>query len=755
MAKFYEKIGNNLFAPKIEVTNILLDNTFISSSTGTQETNGIVIDLSVSSKENSFDQFITDVEYLQYSAIVFAVFQDDTQLNNFISNVSSSLSGNKTFENTIVELASNTEDVLQQFVVLNSFVNTADITERDQNYTAKYTTTFSNLNTDNITLCVIPYVSFNQYFDDNGIDAEAARNIFNNSILSKTFEVHRFNILKNKRTINDQVSINLLNDVRQINELKRNTLTNFPEIQFPVGIEKGKNSYISEIFTSFDYQNEKVKNYFFADINAFLSENVALYKTINATNINDILYNNNCAVFTIKRIEPNRETLVCSFNASFQNIRTNNINVQFINDLSNSRSICILFEDDLSLLRETNFYYHITIDCLDAYAVVKDYYNVSNSTNSGSYFDLLTEKTNVETIANNPDISDENGKFYKNQAILGNFYLSTSNFVNNFFEIYNLFIDTTQNNVMTINQNKINSIINTLVKSDVIVYNTFLAYVTNCLYQIGNYFESIGNSTNSCSKTSNIINTNNIPFYFKRSDDNSKIQYFCEYETNNSRTQYDLTLELDSTNEVSYKILNSVLNLTNKQVTYSSEYSLIDSYLEQNGTIVVKTSSATKTKPKASSTNSINRTSINSIFQVDSQSTTLDVKRQLEASSEQQDSNKISNIIGLIDATNQLDFFNMYKFQLAYLDDMSSKFLIPEANIMIYENKTKQWKKETEVTGYNRYYLAKTVYNKTNNIFNSSKIQPVINEEYFLYFKSSKATTQTQNVNNFVKNGNR
>lgn len=733
--KFYDKIGNDLFAPNISVTSILLDDgqTLETTSATDQSiitTNGINVDTIIQSKQNNIDNWVTDIEYLQYTTINFIVFQDKNKAEIFDSQI-------KHKKYTLDPIGKIATDAGASKI--NS-INISDIVDLEQYSTSEpvfesyYSYAFSDLDPKkDIILYIVPSINFSSFFEDNGLDATKSETI---NLIKQIYsvETHKFNILINNKTIDDQVSEQILSDVRQVKNLKNNLLSLLSTIKIDDTITNEKPSYISNIFANFDYENEIVRSYFFFDIKNFIKDNTVfdrVFDTKTSDEINQILKTNNSIFFTVTNKIEDLEEVVCTFTTTYQSIIGSN-NASIIDSLTNDNFVCYSFSDLFPATVKQKFNYSINVRFIDPF--LKSYYEPSTS--SGKYFTVLQQIQDIENFVNDPNNTDaRTGKFTKIYSLD-----KLKGFMKDFFELINLFSEK------LIDPATINKIVSALDtrKVSYLVYNDFILFAKKGLTQLEGIFTSAGQHNTQYNKDSETIQFVKNDFYFQLNDYDrtSKLpklslttqemqsEISTKYYTDSDKKRYNLKSSVvDSTNVVSYKIANSVFCLKQPEVTYSSEYSFLSDVLSLEGTTIEKTNLISK---KQDTKSIFDKTSIsNDVVQkpaLQIGNSSKEMKPYLNSVQ----STKIGTLIDKINTSKQIDTETMLQFQMLYLNQMSDSFLIPQIKIEVYDHISKQWKSFSTANGATNTYLARTTYIQNNNIFSNNKVVPPITNKYFI-----------------------
>lgn len=723
---FYIKTGNDPFSPRVTINTVLLDNTIdaeivgpLGSETTTTKkiTNSITANFTISSKQNSLDYWISDVDYLSYVKVMFFLLEKTSDVSNLINAAQQGMA--------YLNLYIMTHDTKYKVLSLSEIVDLSEVSLQDYTFSTEQLIVFSDIDEEkDIILVAMPYIDFSSYFSENGLDDEIGQSLVNTFY---NIETYQYNILINKNIIDDKISRVVLTDVRELKKFKSEILSLLPPPTKIPTIED-KVSYFSDIFTSFDYNKNTIKNYFFFNIRNFIEDNCGIKKIFNNLSIDELettLIKNKSIFFEIFRND--EEQSVCSFSCSLQKVKGNK-NVSMMNKLNNSDLVCLSFLDAFPSTKKASFFYKIKVSFSDPF--VKKYYDRSTNPYSGLYFSVVNDLSIIQTYVEDPRNTNSSTTKFVSPTTAP--IINKNNLIINFFKIYNLFVPAKKE----ITKEKIQLISTALDfnKSTILVYNDFISYVTQTLSQIEQFFISYGNSVTSFSKNSKILNFKINDYYFARENTNESgyetIKFYNEIN-NNTIKRYDLlSSSLDQTNEITYKIINSVLNLSDEQYSYLPNNECISSLLELEGTIIYKNDEKTKIKSSNQaidifgSSNSYNQT----IGRVDVSE--IDTKKQYSLSKQQTDNSQLKNII--------INFKDaIMKFQLYFLDEMRSEFLIPKVTTVVYNIKTKEWinlnsinKRKTSST-----YLAKTIYKVENNkksIYSYNSVIPPINEEYFM-----------------------
>lgn len=723
----YEKVGNDPFAPSIKANNIILDNSI-------NDKNGIIVNFTMSSKQDTLDNWVKDIDYLQYMMITFYVLNSTSQVEELKGILKTYSPDNlQAFETNYDGLIKILKIPLRDIVDINS------ITESNSTFTVDYMNTISDLS-DDIILVVLPSIDFNSYFSDYALDSEIVSSLIESFY---NYEYYQYNILENNVTLQDNTNPKILNDVRQINELKNNLFSLLPSTLEIMPFEVDNVNYFSDVFSSFDYKTKTIKNFFFFNIANFIKDNSALkkvFKNFTKKEIDSTLLSNKSIFFEINRTNKYDEDdvkSVCSFNCSLtQILQVFGSNVSIENSLSTQDLLCISFMDDFKNIKKSSFYYTINVSFFDPF--IKLCYDTSTVPSTGFYFNVLNDLSILESYVYDPRNSNSTTTRFEPLTLEFAPTLQKNDLIFYFFGIYNLFVKK------EVTQEKINKISKALefANSNIITYNDFFYFVNQCMIQFEKYFTSYFLSKNTYSIKTNAKKINIKDFYFSKDSANYKnVKYYNEYN-NNKLASYDLTREkLDTTNPITYKIINSVLTLKNEQQSYSSVISYIDNLLEADGTTIQLLDDFIKNK-KLNSTVELfsSACSSNSSFDKPSprQIDVLDATQQYSHSLNKTNANSInSKSINAQKSVDKTEYDTILKFYLYFLNDMNNEFLIPKIMTLLYNPKEKQWININSVNlrkNVGKSYLAKTIYSleKEKDIFSYNKIEPVISEEYFI-----------------------
>lgn len=726
--KFIEKIGNDLFGVVVTANSIVLDNSsaevpigpFGGGDTTIAYTNGIIANFSISSKQNTMDNWISDPEYLNYTKINFILIPTKEKLDDLFERINNkdylSLSFSQILTRVnLIDLLSTTAQI--KTVSLNELVNIEDLSNSDYKFDTEYTVTFSNLDQQNdIILLAIPYIDFSSYFSDNQIDDTTSIEVLE---LIYKVETYQYNILIKNKTISDDDSELIFNDVRELASLTSDTFSSLPVLLTPQVANNQINSkYLSDVFSSFDYENEKINNYVFFNIQKFLIDNSAIPKIFDFTSkekIDDFLNLYRSLNFYVYRSDKTE----CVSSGSVRYGTSVDLG-----DLTTDKTVCLVFQDDMPSVSHTSFNYTIKLDYVEPF--VKEYYNVVNNVGSGSYFKTLNYLSEIKSYVDDPRNSDViTGKFIFNRNAP---VLTKNNLVSNFFEIYNAFSSKVVSDEQV---SKISKSLN-FQKATLSYYNDFLYFVERCMLQFEAFFSSFSGARKVYEKQSSSINFKKYDFYFSKDTDNENINYFNEINASlNTIKKYDiLTNELDRTNTVSYKLINTVINLNNNQISYSQDYSLLSNLLESSGVTIDKSLSSTSREKSLFSKSSI----VNNVLTKPATSV-IDAKKQKSKSTFDLESTSIDNIVNKVTVTDTFDYDTLLKFQLYFLSDINSNYLIPKLKILLFTLDRFEWARLEDTKLPIKYaYLAKTIVDENEaNIFTDNNLIPPINNEYFIY----------------------
>ena len=746
MQKFYYKTGNDTFAPMIKVTNILLDDTLpvtdIQRNT-ISGSNGIIVNVNVSSKQNKMDSLISDVDYLKYTKINLIVFQDKDDIEFFRSSIVSKTFLTKALDEIISDISSS---VVIQFKTINltDIVDLSQLSQRDYSYKVNFSTAFTGLDkTKDIILCVVPIIDFRTYLSENKIeDADAATDISTDTVATSilrqiySVEYHTYNILINKKTINDNIGNAVLNDVREAKKLNTNILQLLAGTKLSSGIEKDRVSYITDIFTSFDYGQKTINNFFFFDKTQFVL-NSAFSKNIPSS------YDYPCNLyFEIFKDDNLLSSFTLQQDGTITQLSTATIiELIPITTTSVAGKKCIMFNDTFPKVEKQNFKYSVKVSNNADLALLK-YYNKVPLNPTGMFFDVLIGLNIFQNFINDPRNTNSTTGMFERR--LFSRPPNVKSLINDFIELINLF---SNKQIVDADAKKI---INSLdfKKTTFAVCNDFIFYANNTMNQIGQFFDSIGSTQSSYTKTSNLIMFQNKMSYhtldkattikpyptiekeklddFPKSKDNFSFKYFVDVNK-----EYDVdSLKIDEKSEVSYKIINSVIAST--QITYSSVYSLLDSIYDELG-VVINTVEKTEKDLKIKTNQAYTKSStVITRFQKPADSVT-DAKKEISLSSLQVDSTKIVEIAAKANTSISKNSESTFKFELYYLNKINKEFLIPQARIEIYNtltNKFNDVKTLAEATG--TYFARTTCIEDKSNVYFTNKSLPTISNTYFV-----------------------
>lgn len=731
----YEKAGNDPFSPSIQANNIIVDNDVNGD-------NGIIVNFTISSKQDALDNWVKDIDYLQYMIIGFYVLNSTSQVDELKEIL-------QTYNPEGIQKFEQDYDGLIKVVKipLRDIVDISETTENNSTFTTEYSKTFESLS-DDITLMVIPNIDFDSYFSDYGLDSELVSSLIESFY---NYEYYQYNILQNNDTLQDNTNSKILNDVRQISELKNNLFSLLPLSLDIAPFEVDNVNYFSDVFSSFNYETKIIKNYFFFNIANFIKENSALkkvFKNFTKEQIDSTLINNKSIFFEIiktNKYDDEDTKSICSFNCSLSKVfQVLGSTVAIVNSVSTQDLICISFIDDFVGIKKSSFYYTINVSFFDPF--IKLCYDVSNIPSTGFYFNVLNNLTILESYVYDPRNSNSTTTRFEPLTFEFAPTLQKNDMIFYFFGIYNLFVNK------EVTQERIDKISKALEfnSANIITYNDFFSFINKCMTQFENYFVSYFLTQNSYSIKSSIKKIDVKDFYFSKDSADYKMIKFYNENNKNQIATYDITSgTLDTTNPVTYKIINSVLTLVNDQNSYSPDVSYIDNLIEAEGTTIELYDNFIKNK-KLNSTVELfaQACSTNSAFEKPSSRAIdiLNANQQYSFSYEKTVSNSIRNkVTNAQKSADNTEYETIMKFYLYFLNDMNNEFLTPKITTLIYDSKNKQW---TNINSINlrrnigKSYLAKTIYNieKQKDIFSYNKIIPLINEEYFILQISATPT---------------
>ncbi len=756
MTNFYKKIGSNLFTPETTINSILLDNSGSVESTN----NGIEINLSINSKDNFIDSIIDQSEYLQYTKLTFIVSTDNNQTNSIANLISSGSDYNPT--NSLVGIDPN--------VYTTTNINISDYVQQNEGsseYSGTYQTIFRDLkNTGNLSMLIIPWIDFASFADDNSLDQEIVKNAIKNIYKN---EINYYTIL-NKNNIPTN---NVVNDARNLTEFKNTLLTLFPitnTINFDILNKNTSNQqYFENIYESLDYTNKKIKLFSLFNIKEFVKNFACLEKSyFSLTNLQlENIFRANPIVLNISKTYSTTDEIIeiGSISFSLENILSSTVNAQKYNSgLPNN--ILFSFEDDFP---ESTTEIQYNFEILFSDPLLRYYY--TNETNSTSLYATVVNQFNQiqsRVNINNPNISDaKTGKFTRQFiSSLGSF--NPEQFINNFIKLLNLFTDN------KISQDQTDSVIELLniQKSNIFVFIDLYSYITKTLFEIENIFLQIKNINTVYNKTFSPISvqTSEVSFGVDTSTFSNSINNLTEQGTNNTvgtRLNYlkydNVVYSLKNNNEETKTleqtlIKNSLASSLTREISFSTNFSLTNTFSDINGLTLKDDTTQFETKEKnGKQTVSIVKTktenvllnksfnNINSIFNNTLPSDIATSNPKIDLSN----SKFNKTIQETIDQSKSEKAKEDFLYSISTSSD-AQELAAPEIilEFLIFENNKLTWKPlPSTIVNFNNYeYLTRKTYLQTNNLFSKLNTQPIIENKYEVIIPSTSVDTNILRV---------
>jgi len=734
--KFYQKFGNDSFSPIINVTNITLDNSYDSQE---GMVNGIIVDFEVLSKQNAFDNWLTDNEYLDNTSITFIVFQDQEEILSFVQEVQNKTYLNKSIPDILNEL---NIDKYQNFNLSEIYGNKSKDSESNLQLFGKEQALFTNLDSKkDVILYAIPSIDFVKFFSNNEYSSDNIKQLINEFY---SLEWYVFSVLLKNKTITDKDSERILNDVRDFKEITTNLFSLLPSKAEQQNTPENP-SYISDIFTSFDYEKQQIRSFFFFEIKKFIIDKSIFNKVYESLSKNDLELLLRSSTNKIINFEIYKETLVNErlisvFNTSYENV-VGSTNIQIVDSLSNDDRVCYVMLDNFPTAKKEHFKYKINVTFQDA--LLKYYYDTLTTPSSGIFFTIANKINEIENFINDPRNTDaKTGKFIRFNASRS--VPDITEFVSLFIKMINLFVKN------PINEDKKNSIIKALNynKSTFQIHVDFVFIVKQILSQIESLFLSAGYTRQTYEKYSSNIDFVNKNYYFKVQDFDASsttptlsvtrqtfnLQPSTKYYVDGN-IQYNLlnqNFNLDLTNEVGFKIVNALINLEREEITYNSQNSLMSIIYEQQGTTIEKIVSL---QEKNVSKKPISLFAKSSTLNDTAQSPATKItnfNKENSYSKQQQNSNNIQNLVNNVKVQNQVDTQKELEFQTSFFDNMSYDVVIPKTKTQFYLPNKNEWSDTLSNTQINTY-LARTIYRKSGDIFTRKDLEPPLANKYFIF----------------------
>jgi hypothetical protein len=735
--KFYQKFGNDSFSPIINVTNITLDNGYDSQS---GMVNGIIVDFEVLSKQNAFDNWLTDNEYLDNTNITFIVFQDQQEIESFVQEVQNKTYLNKSIPDILNELNINK---YQNFSLSQIYSNKSEDSETNSQLFGQEQVLFTNLDSKkDVVLYVIPSIDFVKFFSNNQYSSDNIAQLINEFY---SIEWYVYSILLKNKTIIDKDSERILNDVRDFKEITTNLFSLLPSKVQQQNIPENS-SYVSDIFTSFDYEKQQIRSFFFFEIKKFIKDKSIfdkVYESLSKDELESLLRSstNKIINFEIYKETLINEHLISLFNTSYEKV-VGSTNVQIIESLSNDDRVCYVMLDNFPTTKKESFKYKINVTFQDA--LLKYYYDTLTTPSSGVFFTIAGKINEIENFVNDPRNSDaKTGKFVRFNT--GRNIPNITEFVNLFVKMLNLFLKN------PINENKKNSIIKALNynKSTFQIHVDFVFIVKQILLQIESLFLSAGYTRQTYEKYSSNIDFVNKNYYFKVQDfDVSSVtptlsttrqavslQPSTKYYTDGN-IQYNLLNEnfnLDLTNEVGFKVVNALINLEREEITYSSENSLMSIISEQQGTTIEKIVSLQEKNVSKKPISLFAKSSTSNDTVQSPASKITNFNKENSYSKQQQNSNSIQNLVNNVKVQNQVDTQKELEFQTSFFDNMSYDVVVPKTKTQFYLPNKNEWSDTLNSNTQSNTYLARTIYRKSGDIFTRKDLEPPLTNKYFIF----------------------
>jgi hypothetical protein len=754
--KVFERIGSDPFTPSISLNSIVLNNVFtqVSSIPGSTQSseitsNNINIFFELSNIKNNLLPIINDPNFLNYTNIDFIVFGQQQQYDKFYQSINQK----QYSSNSISELAKSIDkSVIVQTLKLSNIPSVAQANQMPQTLAQanQMPNIGSNVFIDNIDpkqdiiLVIIASLDFKAYYQKNDLTG-TQQDLYDSIKEIYNIELIKYNVLVKNQIVIDQIpENNIVSDVRQINELNNIYLDLTNNITINTTFEE-KPSYISDIFTSYDYKNNIIRSYFFFNIKKFITNSCLFGNVYNAHTIQEIesvLANNNCINIEVIKNNLDSKEQVCSFSTSYQTIKSANKNVTLINELTTDENICFSFFEEMPQSIKQQFNYTISVNYYEVFFT--QYYNPSPYQNSGVYFDTLGYLEDVRKYITNTQNVSNSGTFINLRNAPQK---SLDLLIDNLFLLFNLFSNTNIDNAI---KQKIRNSLN-FKTSTKAAHEQFIKFADNSLNKIVSIFTSFRFKYVTYSKNGNMNKFANNKFYFLidsftdspsnpkttiEAVQNSKAKYFVE-KNNNLLTSYMIEpSQINEANPITYKIINSSLSLKNEQISYSSDYSNISFIFDSFGSTIKKTSvNSISTLGNSASTKS--RILQNSSVTIDSLEVSgerpTDSTKETKSLIDDDKNSKITNIISNIELTNKINTLNNTIFSFAYLSNMNEQFLVPQYTIQIYDFVARQWKQlEISNNTKSKSYLARTIYTEGGNIYKSNNVVPPFANEYFI-----------------------
>lgn len=714
---FYQKNGNDPFAPSITISNILLDN---NDSGLLGFTNGLLIDYSAQPKQNMVDNIIDDSEYASYTKINFIVFYEKNDIDNFI-NVE--LKNKEFLKTDMQEIATRNNGVIKT-------VSLSDVSDLSQ-------VSFFDLNSNSLTLFVVPVIDFRSYFVDNEIEDSSVIDSLLDAIYK--VETYRYNILIKNETISDAVSAKILNDVRDFKTLNNNILQLLPS-KIPTQFSNKQRSYINDFNVSYDRENRIIKNYFSFDILKFIDDNSYLQNitSLSDEEIESTLQESKSLKFTVTKITSDKEEVISEFYSSLSQTE------------GSSNATCIdkslySIEDNFPDTEVQIYYYKIELNFVDPFA--KTVYDTSITPNTGLFFEVVEGVQELENFVNDPRNTDAKSGKFETPEELSAAVPSIGNILDKFAKLLNFFVSSEDK----INERKKSKLLNSLKysSSTYALHIEFITIAKKILLQIENIIKNTQPIKKNYIFTSKKAEFKNYSDWFENSltkeNNKSTLTTTFSSRTNNKSTtksevtKYNLNNSIiDYTTEVGYKIVNEFIKIKNESFDFSStSANLISTINEFEGTTIEKIVELQQLNTKKLSSSTLfNKTSITNETATKPGGTVKSSFKQAEISS-RTNIESINSTIKNIEITKKIDSNISLPFQMSTQTNMTTESLVPKVQVQLYDVAEQKWftydENRASSLQQSKTYLARTNYMKGNDIFTKENIEIPTSNEYFIF----------------------
>lgn len=719
---FFQKLGNNSFAPFINVTDILLDNQIVDTSV----TNGIEIDISIKSKQNFVDQLLSDSEYLAYNKISFFVFDSASSAINFANTFINDTVFNFNPNNFLLSVPSTTQ---------TKTISISEYIEQDQvtgEYSGLYETGFKNLeNNKDIILLVIPWIDFSQFANDNQINesylTNALKNIYKN-------QVNIYTILQN----NNVPVNNIISDMRDLNLLKTNLFSLLPisnVLNFDVlNTNSSKQQYFFDIYKSVNSDISKVTLFTVFNLKSFTA-NFSTLKVNNEKALSLLAENPIIINVTKKYSTSDQIYSVGNFSLTTDEIiDAGDINATYYLTLENN--MVISFDDNVPS-STTNVTYEFEVLFSDP---VLKYYYINDISVPCLYNSVISAFASIQSTVtiDNPNISDvKTGKFTNSfKRSLNRFENTVSDFVDDYSELLNLFLES-ENKITNETKTKIKNLLN-INKSNIYVYIDFYYYVTNTLQQIENLFSQIKNNNTTYYKIFDPIKFDVVNGTYEITGQSFNKSKFDTLNVSKSNFVQLQPQNITSLNETTYLIKNTVVSKLNQLNGFST---ILDqsTYFNESAGLTLKDQISEFTTKEVNGKKTISKKVVQPVGKLLNNSFTANSATSFNTpfSTETFGNSNLKDI--LVNSNSKTIQASITSNQLKdeFISSISTNTnttaeeLIPQVQnqYLTFENKKLVWK-IVEGNLFGKFLIRTAYYNTGKDLFSKMNVQPSIANEY-------------------------